>query len=411
MLEFLLCSMLTLLPDYLYRRYVQDKRIGREITLFSMWYELRWGIVTCFMLTVTLITVIFFFHPSSTSVTGYFRTITILPETGGRVTEVLVTDNQVVQAGDPLFRMDDSIQQANVEAARRQVTEIDAAQIVAQSELAAAIGTLEQATGAVRQAQEELDTKLELQQRNANVVTQREIDRLQIAVDGREGAQHAALAQKEAVDAKIETLLPAQKASAEAALAQAEVLQSKMVVYAGITGTVQQLALQPGDYVSPILRPAGILIPQTTDDRRFQAGFGQLSAQIIHPGMIGEMTCASLPFTIIPMVVTKKQGTIAAGQFRPTDQLIDVATPTAPGSVTVTMIPLYEGQANAIPPGSACAANVYTSNHDRLETEDLPFLTRISLHAVDTVGIAHAALLRVQALLMPVKTLVFSGGH
>ncbi len=47
MLELLLCSLLTIFPDYLYRRYVQDKRIGRDITLFSVWFELRWGITAC----------------------------------------------------------------------------------------------------------------------------------------------------------------------------------------------------------------------------------------------------------------------------------------------------------------------------------------------------------------------------
>ena len=44
MLELMLCSALTVFPDFLYRRFVQGKRIGREITLFSVWYELRWGI-------------------------------------------------------------------------------------------------------------------------------------------------------------------------------------------------------------------------------------------------------------------------------------------------------------------------------------------------------------------------------
>ena len=46
MLELMLCSMLTLLPDYLFRRYVQGRRIGHEITIFSVWYELRYGITT-----------------------------------------------------------------------------------------------------------------------------------------------------------------------------------------------------------------------------------------------------------------------------------------------------------------------------------------------------------------------------
>tara|TARA_A100000171_G_scaffold44332_1_gene47059 strand:+ start:657 stop:917 length:261 start_codon:yes stop_codon:yes gene_type:complete len=44
MFELLLCSMFTILPDYLVRRYRQGKRIGKEITLFSVWYELRYGI-------------------------------------------------------------------------------------------------------------------------------------------------------------------------------------------------------------------------------------------------------------------------------------------------------------------------------------------------------------------------------
>eukprot|EP00581_Thalassiosira_minuscula_P025771 CAMPEP_0184430226 /NCGR_PEP_ID=MMETSP0738-20130409/267409_1 /TAXON_ID=385413 /ORGANISM="Thalassiosira miniscula, Strain CCMP1093" /LENGTH=56 /DNA_ID=CAMNT_0026794731 /DNA_START=88 /DNA_END=254 /DNA_ORIENTATION=- len=56
MLEFLACSMLTIFPDFLVRRYWQGKRLGQDITLFSMWYELRYGLSACFILTVSLIT-------------------------------------------------------------------------------------------------------------------------------------------------------------------------------------------------------------------------------------------------------------------------------------------------------------------------------------------------------------------
>ena len=70
MLELLFCSMLTILPDFLYRRFAQGKRLGREITFFTVWYELRYGIVGCVVLTVTLITLVFFFHPASTRVTS-----------------------------------------------------------------------------------------------------------------------------------------------------------------------------------------------------------------------------------------------------------------------------------------------------------------------------------------------------
>jgi hypothetical protein len=73
MLELLLCSLLTIFPDYLYRRYRQGKRLGREITFYSVWFELRWGIITCLMLTVALITVIFYFHPSTNTATLFYR--------------------------------------------------------------------------------------------------------------------------------------------------------------------------------------------------------------------------------------------------------------------------------------------------------------------------------------------------
>ncbi len=43
MLELMLCSALTVFPDFLYRRFVQGKRIGREITLFSVWLNFDGG--------------------------------------------------------------------------------------------------------------------------------------------------------------------------------------------------------------------------------------------------------------------------------------------------------------------------------------------------------------------------------
>ncbi len=55
MLEIIFCSIFTILPDYLYRRYAQGKRLGKELTIFSVWYELRWGITGCLMLTISLI--------------------------------------------------------------------------------------------------------------------------------------------------------------------------------------------------------------------------------------------------------------------------------------------------------------------------------------------------------------------
>src|SRR5215510_73882 len=135
MLELLLCSLLTILPDYLFRRFVQGKRLGKEITFYSVWFELRWGITACLMLTVGLITAVFYNHPSTTNATLFFRTVPILPETNGRVAEIFVGNSGPITQGAQIFRLDNSKQEAAVETARRKIAEVEAGLVVAQSDI------------------------------------------------------------------------------------------------------------------------------------------------------------------------------------------------------------------------------------------------------------------------------------
>ncbi|GGH20850.1 Multidrug resistance efflux pump [Cribrihabitans marinus] len=411
MFELLLSSLVTILPDYLYRRYVQGKRWGREITFFSMWYELRYGITLCTVLTISLITLVFFYHPSATTVTSYFRTVTILPETGGRVAEVRVENNQTVEAGDVLFRLDATSQQAAVETARRKIAEVEASQQVAGADLAAAEAGIEQASAALEQARDDLARNEELRDRGSSAVRLTEIERLENLVARREGEVAAAAAARDAVKENIDVLIPAQRASAQAALEQAEAELAKTTVVAGTSGRVEQFGLQVGDYVNPILRPAGILVPETfTEQERYVAGFPQISASVIKPGMFAEMGCLAKPFEVIPMVIVAVQDVIPAGQIRPTDRLRDPQDNARPGTITAFLEPLYAGQTIGIPAGATCIANAYTNNHDALDDEGLSTARWIYLHVVDTVGLVHAILLRIQMLLMPVTTLVL-GEH
>lgn len=410
MFEFMLCSMLTILPDYLFRRYVQGKRFGREITIYSVWFELRWGITACIILTISLITLIFYFHPSTKNVTAAFRTVAILPEAGGRVTEIYATRFEKVKAGQPLFKLDSSEQEAAAEVARRQIAEVEAELAVARTELVAADGAIVEAQAAVQQAQDEYDTQVELNKLNPNVVARREIERRQVNLEGRKGALTAVLSNKQTLETKLVSLLPSQKASAEAALKEAEVDISKTTVRAGVSGRVQQFALRVGEVVNPLLRPAGVLVPEDAGRAQLVAGFGQIEAQVMKVGMIGEATCIGKPFTIIPLVVTDVQDVIASGQVRASDQLIDVAQISQPGTLTVVMEPLYPGVLEDIPPGSSCIANAYTNSHDELESPDISTARWAYLHVVDAVGLVHAMILRMQALMLPVQTLVL-GGH
>jgi multidrug resistance efflux pump len=409
MLELFLCSMLTIFPDFLFRRFVQGKRLGHEINLFSVWFELRWGITLCLILTLSLITTIFYFHPSTKAATSVFRTVTILPERNGRVAETYVDINQRVKAGQPLFRLDSTEQEAAVETARRKIAEVEATMIVAQSQLAETDGRIVQARGGLQQATDEFRARAEVQKRSPGSVAERDVERARVNIETQQGALDAALAGRAAVVSEIEFQLPAQKASAEAALREAQIELDKSLIVAGTDGVVQQFALRPGDVVNPMLRPAGILVPE----RRvtgLMAGFGQIEASVLKVGMIGEVTCVAKPWQIVPVVITEVQDVIASGQVRPTDQLIDIQQVARPGTLTVILEPLYKGQLDDLPQGGICIANAYTNNHEALADPDISTLRWFGLHAIDTVGLVHAMILRIQALLLPIQTLVL-GGH
>ena len=248
MLEIILCSLVTILPDYLYRRYRQGKRFGHEITLFSVWFELRFGIIACLMLTVALITMIFYYHPSTNSATLYYRTVPIVTETVGRVAEVHVDYSAPVKKGDVIFRLDSSKQEASLLTAKRKIAEVDAAMLAAEADVLKAEGQIQQAKGDYQQASDELDVKRELQKRNPGIVPQRDIEKLEVLLAGRQGALDAANAAKQSASVRVTALLPAEKASAEAAQAEAQVDLDKTFIRAGVDGRVEQFLLATGRY-------------------------------------------------------------------------------------------------------------------------------------------------------------------
>jgi multidrug resistance efflux pump len=280
---------------------------------------------------------------------------------------------------------------------------------VAQAQLAEAEARIVQARGALQQASDEYQRRLGVQRKSPGSISEADVQRYAVQVDTQRGAVDAAMASRDAIQKQIDFGIPAQRASAEAALHEAEVALQKTLVVAGTDGIVQQFALRPGEVVNPMLRPAGVLVPQRKVTALL-AGFGQIEAQVMKVGMIGEVTCIAMPWRIIPVVVTEVQSVIAAGQVRGSDQLLDMQQMARPGSITVIMEPLYAGQFDDLPQGGSCIANAYTNNHDAITSPDTGALKALGLHAIDAIGLVHAMILRIQALLLPVRALVL-GGH
>jgi hypothetical protein len=64
---------------------------------------------------------------------------------------------------------------------------------------------------------------------------------------------------------------------------------------------------------------------------------------------------------------------------------------------------------DGVRPGSSCIAITDTSNHDLIASNDIGSVKKVVLHAVDTVGIVHAMILHIEALVLPIQILVFTG--
>ncbi len=136
------------------------------------------------------------------------------------MSEVHVDFSAPVKKGDVIFKLDSTKQEAALETARRKIAEVDAALATAQADVVKAEGQIQEARSAYQQASDELDVKRELQRRNPGIVPQREIEKLEVLVAGRQGSVDAANAGKRSALARVTSLLPAEKASAEAALAR-----------------------------------------------------------------------------------------------------------------------------------------------------------------------------------------------
>ena len=258
----------------------------------------------------------------------------------------------------------------------------------------------------MQQAQDELDVKSELQRRNPGIVPQRDIESCRWPWTGAKALDAANAVQAVRGVAGFERSLPAEKASAQAALAAgAGRSRTRPSFVPASTAASSSSRFDAGDVVNPMMRPAGILIPEGAGQRALQAGFGQIEAQVLKVGMVAEAACISKPWTIIPMVVTNVQDYIAAGQFRGGEQLIEVQNIVRPGTILVFHGAALQGR----PGGRDRRQQLY---RQRLYQQSRADFFRQAQHGEELLAACRRrgrawcmpVLLRIQALLLPIKT-------
>ena len=252
-------------------------------------------------------------HGEASTDNAYVRgdVTSLAPKVAGYVTMIEVEDNQTVQAGDVLFRIDDRDHRArlaqaaaNVEAAQARLANVDA-----DTQLQHAL--VRQAEAQKRSSEAELilatkssDRRRELIRTSA--VSQAQVDESDAARSRAEASVSAASATVEAQQQRI-AVLATQREAAVAALAQAKAARElaqidldNTVVHAPVGGVIGNRQVRVGRLVAP---GASLLDIVPVADLWVVANFKETQIEHIRPGQRVRITVDGYPNDTLDGVV------------------------------------------------------------------------------------------------------------
>ncbi|WP_315927854.1 HlyD family secretion protein [Mesorhizobium sp. SP-1A] len=219
------------------------------------------------------------------------RTVTISAEIAGRISDVDVTDNQPVRAGDVLLRIDDSVPAAAVRQAEAAVSaaQADIGNVAAQSQ--AQNAKVNQAQRQVDQARAALDFARAENRRSQELLskgtgTQQQAQQATSTLQQDQAAYDSAQASVEAARSQI-TVLAAQAKSAEARLQQARagldqarIDLSHATIAAPAGGRATNISAARGAYA----QPGQVLMMFVPDAVWIKANFKETQLASMKPG-------------------------------------------------------------------------------------------------------------------------------
>ncbi len=205
------------------------------------------------------------------------RTVQISPQVAAAIVDVPVTDNQVVDAGTELVRLDDRDYIAQRDQAKASVDNL-AAQITAQqAKIDQADKQVAQAQATLVFAQQEADRYERLQKQDAATVEQAQ----QYSSNLLQAKASFAAAQANAVATeKQDPVLKAQLETSKAQLAQAEANLSRTIITAPVSGRVTQLTAAKGGYAA-VGQTLMMFVPR---DVWITANFKETQLDLMRPG-------------------------------------------------------------------------------------------------------------------------------
>ncbi|MCV6596967.1 MAG: biotin/lipoyl-binding protein [Mangrovicoccus sp.] len=385
-------------------RYIQLRRRGEAITVWNMKTAVfLWGIMA-----FAVFTIVFYFHPKTYAGVVPFRTVSVVAQTTGPVTEVAVINGQRVEPGDLLFRIEDSAQRAALAEAEAQLAVLTAEELKAVDNKKVADAGVAEIKARLANLQDDLD--------DAEALVARGVGKTNAVIDARaalesaEADLQAAESQLDLALVDLEQSIPAERDAIEAAIAQAQTALAFTEVRSLVGGTVTQLALSVGSPATTlVVRPSMIIIPDRPKDMpiRILAGFSQVANSTIYDGMPAEIACepnANIGFrnAVFPAHIVSVQPAVATGQVVPSGDLLELKNATNRGSVQAFVELVYKEHEDMLLDGSGCIVQAYTNNIDGTAG-----------HIVAATGVVKAAGLRMKVLgsILTGIGLTGGGGH
>ncbi|WP_305989463.1 HlyD family secretion protein [Roseibium sp. MMSF_3544] len=364
-------------------------------------YNVHRALFLWFVLALIVFFAVFYYYPKSYTGLVPFRTVPVVAETGGTVTEVFVKGGDHVKVGDPLFAIENSSELAKVDYSQRKVEEVEAAMQAADQDVETAAAALDAAHAALRQAELALADQRELHSRGSAAYQPSQHERAISQRDARSADVEAAKSSLETAKVQAKAVLPAQLESARASLKQAEVELDKTRVHSYVDGTVEQLTLSVGARAAQAaMSPALLIVPDRLpkENGRIVAGFSQVSRTEIYEGMAAEIACESnfniaMKNTVLPARITRIQEPISSGQLAPSGRLMEPAERAKRGQVVAHLDLVHPEHQNLLVPGSGCIVQTYTTDlKGDLEGS-------VTAHVIEALGIIKAVGLRIKAWL------------
>lgn len=341
-------------------------------------FNIVWGILSFWVgahLLLIFMVALRFYQPFTLDSHVVRSTIQIVPKLTQPtiLSEVLVTPNEPVKKGDPLYKFDDTIFAEQVKAAKAQLAAAEQnVKIMAQDSEAAA--------DAVERAQAQLAYSQSQQVRYEKLVPtggarQDELDRWNEQVtEDQAGVKQAQANQKKAqlaLDNNIDGVNTG-VAQAQAQLAQAEYFLENTTIYAPEDGMIVSQQARPGLVVGDVR--LGAIAAFVTDDKPYiLATYRQQNLKFVAPGQEVEVALDLYPGEILNGKVEAIWWATGQGQYLPSGRIPNFILPKAPGHIAV-QITVEVPENHTFPAGGHAAVAIYTGQGTNFE-----FLRRINI--------------------------------